>query len=162
MLFMAAGGLLNLTPGPGGRYVVGGALLMASSTAFTVLKWLGAAYLLVGGVHLLFSKAPPAINLEAAQAYFTRATGLNGLKNVFFKGFWTHVLNPKVALSFLAFVPQLISTGAENPALQFLLLGWASRRTAVMQKGLPWLERFVGAMFIGFGIKLALTAAPKA
>ena len=157
------------------------AVLLASSTAFTVLKWVGAAYLLYVGVRLLFSKTPSAINLEATQTYSTWASGRNSLKNVFFKGFWTNVLNPKVALFFLAFVPQFIAPSAENPALQFLLLGilfnvnalpinfgyavlagWASRRTAAMQKRLHWLDRIAGAMFIGFGIKLALTAAPKA
>ena len=213
LLFMAAGWLLNLTPGPDVLYIVSSALrggvraglvaalgitagcfvhiaaaavglsavLMASSTAFTVLKWVGAAYLLYVGVRLLFSKTPSAINLKATQTYSTWASGRNSLKNVFFKGFWTNVLNPKVALFFLAFVPQFIAPSAENPALQFLLLGllfnvnalpinfgyavlagWASRRTAAMQKGLHWLDRIAGAMFIGFGIKLALTAAPKA
>ena len=225
LLFMAAGWLLNLTPGPDVLYIVSSALrggvragmvaalgitagcfvhiaaaavgvsavLMASSTAFTVLKWVGAAYLLYVGLRLLFSKTPPAINLEAAQADFTRAPGLNGLKNVFFKGFWTNVLNPKVALFFLAFVPQFIAPGSENPALQFLLLGilfnvnalpinfgyaalagWASQRKNAPPRGAAtraaverggvflWLDRVAGAMFIGFGIKLALTAAPKA
>ena len=213
LLFMAAGWLLNLTPGPDVLYIVSSALrggvraglvaalgitagcfvhiaaaavgvsavLMASSTAFTVLKWVGAAYLLYVGVRLLFSKAPSAINLEATQADSTRAPGLKDLKSVFFKGFWTNVLNPKVALFFLAFVPQFIAPGTENPALQFLLLGilfnvnalpinfgyaalagWAARRTSVIQKGMSILDRIAGAMFIGFGIKLALTAAPKA
>ena len=248
LFFMAAGWLLNLTPGPDVPYIVtsslrGGvragmvatlgittgcfvhiaaaavgvsAVLMASSTAFTVLKWVGAAYLLYVGVRLLFSKAPSAINLEATCAYSTGATGQNGLKNVFFKGFWTNVLNPKVALFFLAFVPQFIAPGTENPALQFLLLGilfnvnalpinfgyaalagWVARRAGgVFTAGPPqgalnrladsperenappqgaatrvaverggvflWLDRVAGAMFIGFGIKLALTTAPKA
>ena len=107
--------------------------------------------------------------------------GQNSLKSVFVQGFWTNVLNPKVALFFLAFVPQFIAPGTANPALQFLLLGilfnvnalpinfgyaalagWAARRTAVIQKGMSILDRIAGAMFICFGIKLALTSAPKA
>ena len=237
LLFMAAGWLLNLTPGPDVLYIVSSALrggvragmvaalgitagcfvhiaaaavgvsavLMASSTAFTVLKWVGAAYLLYVGVRLLFSRASSAIELGATPAVSTGATGRNGLKNVFFKGFWTNVLNPKVALFFLAFVPQFIAPGTENPALHFLLLGilfnvnalpvnlgyaalagWASRRAGGIFAAGPasdenvhprgaatraalgpgglflWLDRIAGAMFIGFGIKLALTAAPKA
>ena len=213
LLFMAAGWLLNLTPGPDVLFIVSSALrggvragvvaalgitagcfvhiaaaavgvsavLMASSTAFAVLKWVGAAYLLYVGLRLLFSKVSSAINLEAAPAYSTWATDQKGLKSVFFKGFGTNVLNPKVALFFLAFVPQFIAPGSENPALQFLLLGilfnvnalpinfgyavlagWAARRTAVIQKGMGTLDRVAGAMFIGFGIRLALTAAPKA
>jgi threonine/homoserine/homoserine lactone efflux protein len=212
LLFMAAGWLLNLTPGPDVLYIVSSALrggvraglvaalgitagcfvhiaaaavgvsavLMASSTAFTVLKWVGAAYLLYVGVRLLLSQTPSAIKVIAKEADFTWTTGRNDLKNVFFKGFWTNVLNPKVAIFFLAFVPQFIAPGTENPALQFLLLGilfnvnalpinfgyaalagWAAQRTAAIQKGMHWLDRIAGAMFIGFGIKLALNAAPK-
>ncbi len=248
LLFMAAGWLLNLTPGPDVLYIVSSALrggvragmvaalgitagcfvhiaaaavgvsavLMASSTAFAVLKWVGAAYLLYVGVRMLCSKASIAIDLGAASAVSTRATGQNSLKNVFFKGFWTNVLNPKVALFFLAFVPQFIAPGTENPALHFLLLGilfnvnalpinfgyaalagWTAQRAgAVFTAGSPegglnrwagrpvradappegavaraavargrvflWLNRMAGALFIGFGIKLALTAAPTA
>ena len=213
LLFMAAGWLLNLTPGPDVLYIVssslrGGvraglvatlgitagcfvhttaaavgvsAVLMASSNAFTVLKWAGAAYLMYVGVRLLLSNPPTAITLVAAPALSTGQTGKNTLKRVFIQGFWTNVLNPKVAIFFLAFVPQFIAPGTENPALHFLLLGilfnvnalpinfgyaalagWAAQRAVVIQKGMHWLDRIAGAMFIGFGIKLALTAAPKA
>jgi threonine/homoserine/homoserine lactone efflux protein len=209
LMFMAAGWLLNLTPGPDVLYIVtsglrGGvraglvaalgitagcfvhifaaalgvsALLATSATAFTLLKWAGALYLLYVGMQLLFSKASSAIYIAAADDYVTRATGQ---KSIFFKGFWTNALNPKVALFFLAFVPQFIAPDAPNKALTFVLLGvlfnlnalpinfgyavlggWAARRLDVVQRGMHWLERVAGVMFVGFGLKLALTDNPN-
>ncbi len=155
LLFIAAGLLLNLTPGPDVLYIVShalrsgaragmvaavgitagcfmhivaaavgvSALMAASATAFTVLKWLGAAYLVYVGCRLLLSKAGSAIDLEAKQVYSTRASGQNGYKEIFMRGFWTNVLNPKVALFFLAFLPQFIAPTVEHKPLAFLLLG---------------------------------------
>ncbi len=208
-LFVLSGWLLNLTPGPDVLYIVSSALrsgvragivaalgitagcfvhivaaglgvsaLMATSAmAFSVLKWVGAAYLLYVGVRLLLSKAPDAIKIEAGSADSVKA---GGLKSLFFRGFWTNALNPKVALFFLAFVPQFITPGATHPAVAFLVLGvlfnlnaipinigyavlaaWAAQRTAAIQRGMHWLDRLAGALFVGFGIKLALSAAPK-
>ncbi|HAJ14256.1 MAG TPA: lysine transporter LysE [Comamonadaceae bacterium] len=209
LMFIAAGWLLNLTPGPDVLYIVSnalrsgaragivaglgitagcfvhifaaavgvGALLAASATAFTVLKWLGAAYLLWMGVRMLFSRAGGnGAALGAAQS----ATPVTAsLCSVFLGGFWTNVLNPKVAIFFLAFVPQFIAPGIENKALAFVLLGvlfnvnaipvnvgwalaaaWMSRRVGAVQRGMHWLDRVAGAMFIGFGLKLALTDQP--
>ena len=157
------------------------ALMAASATAFTVLKWAGAAYLVYVGLRLLLVQGGSAMQLGAAGADTTWARGQNGLKTIFLRGFWTNVLNPKVALFFLAFVPQFIAPGVENKPLAFLLLGllfnfnglwvnlgwavaaaWLARRASVVQKSMHWLDRIAGAMFVGFGIKLALTAAPKA
>lgn len=213
LLFMAAGVLLNLTPGPDVLYIVThalrsgaragmvaalgitagcfvhifaaavgvSALMAASATAFTVLKWAGAAYLVYVGLRLLLAKTGSAMQLGADGADSTSATGQNGLKTIFLRGFWTNVLNPKVALFFLAFVPQFIAPGVENKPLAFLLLGllfnfnglwvnlgwavaaaWLARRAGVVQKSMHWLDRIAGAMFVGFGIKLALTSAPQA
>lgn len=236
-LFVAAGILLNLTPGPDVLYIVThalrrgaragvvaalgitagcfvhigaaalgvSALMAASSTAFTVLKWAGAAYLVYVGLRLLTSKAS-GMAMDSG-AISPDAAGAVNLKSLFFQGFWTNVLNPKVALFFLAFVPQFIAPGAENKALAFLLLGllfnlnglwvnigWAlaaawlvrrlgavARRRAVPKAGEPprgaastrsgerggfglqglhWLDRVAGALFIGFGLKLAFTDNP--
>jgi RhtB (resistance to homoserine/threonine) family protein len=210
-LFIAAGWLLNLTPGPDVLYIVSnalksgakagvvaglgittgcfvhiaaaalgvGALMATSAMAFTVLKWLGAAYLLWMGVRMLFARASTTGGvMAAAQAVQTEAASL---KRIFVGGFWTNVLNPKVAIFFLAFVPQFITPGTENKALAFVLLGvlfninaipvntgwalaaaWMARRVGVVQRGLHWLDRVAGAMFVGFGIKLALTESPNA
>jgi threonine/homoserine/homoserine lactone efflux protein len=211
LLFIAAGLLLNLTPGPDVLYVVsnalrsGGrvgvvaalgitagcfvhifaaavgvsALMAASATAFNVLKWVGAAYLVYVGVRLLLSKASAAIQLEADDAIDKRARGQNSLRTVFLRGFWTNALNPKVALFFLAFLPQFIAPSVDNKPMAFLLLGllfnfnamwvnigwalaaaWMAQRVAAVQRGTHWLDRVAGAMFVTFGLKLALTDNP--
>jgi threonine/homoserine/homoserine lactone efflux protein len=211
LLFIAAGLLLNLTPGPDVLYVVSNALrsgarvgmvaalgitagcfvhifaaavgvsalMAASSTAFNLLKWLGAAYLVYVGLRLVMSKATDAIQLEANDAESTRARGLNSLRNVFLRGFWTNALNPKVALFFLAFLPQFIAPSMDNKPLAFLLLGllfnfngmwvnfgwalaaaWLVGRVEAVQRSMHWLDRVAGAMFLGFGVKLALTDNP--
>lgn len=213
LLFVAAGLLLNLTPGPDVLYIVThalrsgaragmvaalgitagcfvhilgaavgvSALMAASATAFTLLKWMGAAYLVYVGVRLLRSRPQDAMHLIASPAGSVIAPGQNGLEAVFYRGFWTNALNPKVALFFLAFVPQFIAPSVEHKALAFLLLGllfnfnglwvnlgwalaaaWLARRAHALQRSMHWLDRVAGAMFVGFGIKLALTAAPKA
>jgi RhtB (resistance to homoserine/threonine) family protein len=208
VLFIGAGILLNLTPGPDVLYIVTnslrsgakagvvaalginagcfvhifaaalgvGALLAASVTAFTVLKWIGAAYLVWIGVKLLFARASSApTDLKALAGAQTALP----LPKVFYGGFLTNALNPKVAIFFLAFVPQFIAPDADHKALIFIALGalfnansvfvnagwalaaaWLARRDAV-QSGMQWLDRVAGAMFIGFGLKLALTENPN-
>ena len=120
-----------------------------------------------------------ATNSIAFDAISTKAGGQNDLHKVFMKGFWTNVLNPKVALFFLAFLPQFISPAAEHKTITFLVLGllfnfnglwinfgyaalgaFISQRLAVMQRGMQWLERVAGVLFIGFGLKLALSDNP--
>ncbi|OUL98933.1 LysE family translocator [Variovorax sp. JS1663] len=208
LAFIAAGWLLNLTPGPDVLYVVTislrsgtragivaglgittgcfvhifaaaagvGALLSASVTAFTVLKYVGAAYLLYLGVRMLLSRPASPTHLGEAVA----AGPERSLKAIFLGGLWSNVLNPKVALFFLAFVPQFIAPGTGSKALAFVMLGmlfnfnaipvnvawalaagWMARHSAV-QKGMQWFERVAGVLFIGFGLKLALTDAPGA
>lgn len=207
-LFVLAGWLLNLTPGPDVLFIVThalrrgaragvaavlgitsgvfvhifaaavgvGALLAASSMAFNLLKWIGALYSLVMGSRLLLQQSKNTIDKEATSALSIRA---RGLKSIYFQGFWTNVLNPKVALFFLAFVPQFIAPDAPNKPLAFVLLGvlfnlnsipinvgyvllaaWASQRVALVQRAMQALERMAGAMFVGFGIRLALTDNP--
>lgn len=156
------------------------ALITASATAFTVLKWLGAAYLVWVGIQMLRSPKPvDATDSIAAPAGDISTNGLKSLKKVFLQGFWTNALNPKVALFFLAFLPQFITPGAPQPTLAFVLLGllfnlnavpinlgyallaaWAAQRMGAVRRGMHWLERGAGALFVGFGIKLALSAKP--
>jgi len=211
-LFVVAGILLNLTPGPDVLFTVShglkrgwrsgavaalgitagcfvhivaaalgvSALMAASTTAFSVLKWLGAAYLVYVGWTMLGLKTTKiAPEIEAADVTNTRAISQNNLRNVFISGFWTNALNPKVALFFLAFLPQFIAPAAEHKMLAFLLLGlvfnfnglWVnlgyaalaaavSQRLAVLQHGMACLQRVAGVLFIGFGLKLALTDNP--
>lgn len=190
--FIAAGWLLNLTPGPDVLYIVSNALrqgaragvvaglgittgcfvhigaaavgvsalLAASATAFTLLKWLGAAYLLWVGVRMLFSGGTLNVPIPAG----AQASSLPvRWRSVFLGGFWTNVLNPKVALFFLAFVllGVLFNLNAMPVNVGWAVLAaWTARRVGVLQRGLNWLERVAGALFIGFGLKLALTDNP--
>ena len=217
-LFMAAGIMLNLTPGPDVLFIMTqslksgwragavaalgittgcfvhigaaalglSALMAASSTAFAVLKWLGAAYLILVGLHMLGLRvARPSRPIGVAPDSTRIAPGFANikhampLKTVFFRGFWTNALNPKVALFFLAFLPQFITPDATHKTLAFVLLGlifnfnglWVNlgyaslgaalaRRVTALQFGLRWLECAAGVLFIGFGLKLALTENP--
>lgn len=98
---------------------------------------------------------------------------------MFLRGFWTNALNPKVALFFLSFLPQFIAPGADSKPVAFLLLGlvfnfnafWVNlayaaagaavaQRFSALQSGMRWLERVAGVLFMGFGLKLALTDNP--
>lgn len=206
LAFIAAGWLLNLTPGPDVLYIVSqslragvragivgglgitagcfvhifaaavgvGTLMATSASAFTVLKYVGAAYLLCLGLRMVLSRPAPSAPLDAE----ADTAPHHSLRAIFLGGFWTNVLNPKVALFFLAFVPQFIAPDANPKALYFVLLGvlfnlnaipvnvgwavaagWLARRGAV-RKGLHRLDRAAGILFIGFGLKLAFTDAP--
>ena len=92
------------------------ALLAASALAFTAIKWLGAAYLLwlaLGMLRAAVNAAGPAL----------AASSPAPLARVFAQGFLTNVLNPKVALFFLALLPQFIAADAPDKAVAFLFLG---------------------------------------
>ncbi|MFP5391853.1 MAG: LysE family translocator [Gammaproteobacteria bacterium] len=145
------------------------AILATSATAFMVVKYIGAAYILYMAYGLLRSRggAPVAeIGTVAALPY----------RRIFAQGFFTNVLNPKVALFFLAFVPQFIDAASPNKALAFIILGvifnfngmlWchalslvtakASARLKVSATASRVLNRITGALFLWLGVKLALS-----
>jgi len=203
-LFILAGWALNLTPGPDVFYMIsstlrGGfraglvamagifsgclvhvlaatigisALIAASSTAFIILKWIGAVYLVYVGIQMMRTPSPsPAFDPLTANTVAHLP-----MRAVFVRGFLSNALNPKVALFFLAFVPQFIDPKAAHATFGFLALGllfnlnaipvnlgyvtlaaWVSRRMGSLQRGLVWLERAAGALFVGFGVKLAFS-----
>jgi RhtB (resistance to homoserine/threonine) family protein len=146
------------------------ALLAASATAFTVIKFVGAIYLIYLGVRLILTKPEAA---EAAGA--ARATGApKSLRQLFLQGFWTNVLNPKVVLFFVSFFPQFVSASSDHKTFAFLTLGvvfvvmsmvwnsfvaWIAGSVTRKFSGKPgvkkWLDRGVGSAFVGLGIKLA-------
>jgi threonine/homoserine/homoserine lactone efflux protein len=95
------------------------ALLAASATAFSVLKWAGAAYLLWLAIGMLRTAARPQ-HEEAAQSV---AAAPAGHWRTFRDGLLTNALNPKIALFFLALLPQFIEAAAPNKTLAFLFLG---------------------------------------
>jgi threonine/homoserine/homoserine lactone efflux protein len=198
-LFVVSGLLLNMTPGVDTLYIVGratgqgrqagaiaalgigagcivhtlaaalglSAILATSATAFMLVKWIGAAYLVYLGVTLLRTRSHDNASVAPARASLAR---------VFGQGFLTNVLNPKVALFFLAFLPQFIDTDAPHKALAFIVLGvifnvngtlwnllvaWSAsgfgRRLAEGGRAATWLNRTLGGLFVCLGIRLALT-----
>jgi len=203
-LFIVSGLLLNVTPGPDTAYIVGrslqigwrggaaaalgistgclvhvfgaaiglSALLAASSAAFMTVKWLGAAYLTYIGITMLLLRQKPAVEETAL------AGCIVPLQAVFWQGALTNILNPKVALFFLAFLPQFVAANSAHRAAAFLLLGvifiangtfWCLGVAAVPARtakrgrqssatGL-WINRALGGLFIALGIRIALLDA---
>ena len=144
------------------------AILATSATAFTVVKYAGAAYILYMAIGLLLSK-PRGTAAAVAVAPLP-------YRKIFAQGFLTNVLNPKVAIFFLAFVPQFINADAPNKALAFIVLGcifnlngmlWcnglalftaqASARLKVSPRAALWLNRATGGLFVWLGVKLAMS-----
>lgn len=148
------------------------ALLAASATAFNVVKWVGAAYIVWMGIAMLRAKLEgEAVSLAPASAPAPAPYG-----RIFAQGFLTNVLNPKVALFFLAFVPQFISADSSNKAAAFFILGcifnfngmlwcnglalftaFASARLKVKPLVALWLNRITGGLFVALGARLALS-----
>jgi len=144
------------------------ALLATSATAFAVVKLVGAGYLVWMGIGMLRSRAATPAGAAAPPAPASA-------RAIFLQGFLTNALNPKVALFFLAFVPQFIAPDAPSKPLAFLVLGlvfdfngmlwchalalstaFASRR---LQPGAAigrWLNRAMGGLFVALGVRLAL------
>ena len=202
-LFIISGLLLNVTPGPDTAYIVGrsvqlgwrggaaaalgigagclvhvlaaslgiSALLAASSMAFTAVKWAGAAYLCLIGVKMLLSR--PLAPEEVAP----RREAIS-LSQVFRQGALTNILNPKVALFFLAFLPQFVAADSPRKAAAFLLLGlifvfngtlWclgvaafaarAAGRIRQSGQALRWINRALGGLFVYLGVRVAMIQA---
>ncbi|HUR45335.1 MAG TPA: LysE family translocator [Candidatus Saccharimonadales bacterium] len=199
-LFIITGLLLNMIPGPNTFYILArtvaqgrragilsalgisagclvhtvaaalglSAILVSSATAFTIVKLCGAGYLVYLGLQMLFhSSGQQSASASTLQLASGRAT--------FAQAVLTNVLNPKVAVFFLAFLPQFVSTGTQKTFLPFLFLGLvfivngtlycmllvlfasalslrfkASRRMATL------LKRATGGLFVGLGFKLAV------
>ena len=155
------------------------ALLATSASAFTVIKLIGAAYLVYIGVSLLRTRAAVALRNELENEPSDQPSDqrlpASSMSAVFAQGFLTNLLNPKVALFFLAFVPQFIDSGATDKTLAFLFLGavfnfngllwclllaWSAARVSAIGLGQGvalWFNRGVGAVFVFLGLRLAMT-----
>ena len=199
-LFLATGILLNLTPGPDTAYIVGrsiaqgreagvasalgitvgsifhtcaaalglSAILAASAWAFGFVKIAGGGYLVFLGIKMLLERRG---ELELP-SNFRRSTAMAAFR----QGVLTNVLNPKVALFFLAFLPQFIDPSSTAKVAAFITLGltfvitgttWClilalfasvfSERLRGNQTVAQLLNRTVGALFVFLGVRLAAT-----
>ncbi len=196
--FILAGLLLNITPGPDVLYITGrsaaqgkwagivaaigistgclvhivgatlgvSAILLSSALLFTLLKFVGAAYLVYLGCISIFSTKGKNKDTTEKKSI--------ALRVIFRQAILINALNPKVALFFLALLPQFVSPSAERPALAFLFLGlvfvangtlvniFFALFTASFAKRVQGKEsaqrffRFLsGSLFLTFGIRLA-------
>lgn len=196
--FFAAAFLLNVSPGPDIAFILGhtarggrrqglaamfglwagafchvvfaaiglSAIVATSATAFSLVKWAGVAYLAFLGVSALRSKAS-TFDVKTTEAE-------SRLTAVFLQGMLVDILNPKVAIFFLAFLPQFVVDGAGPVPLQLLLHGvliivvaatveplvvlggaWLTARLRASTRLALWLDRSLGALFLGLAVKLA-------
>jgi threonine/homoserine/homoserine lactone efflux protein len=198
--FLSAAVLLNLSPGPDIAFILGhtirsgmrsgfaalfgiwsgacihvtmaaaglSAILAASAVAFSVVKWIGAAYLIWLGIQALRSKGEGAWIREAGKALPRR--------RIYRQGIFVSLLNPKVAIFFLAFLPQFVVEDAGPAWAQLLLHGsliiavaafiepplilLGGRLAGALRRnrnvGL-WLDRGLGTLFVALGIRLAIS-----
>ncbi|WP_070962608.1 LysE family translocator [Vibrio sonorensis] len=204
-LFVVSGILLNLIPGPDSLLIAGraatqgfkagsaaalgigtgtlihvfaaalglSAILATSATAFTIVKYIGGAYLL----YMAYCMFKDGITDQPASLKSPTPTPL---RKIYSQGLITNLFNPKVAVFFLAFVPQFISASSESKPFAFLILGlvfnfngmiwchiiaWASsslsRKLVVSNRVKQWLSRTTASVFALFGIRL-LTASQNA
>ena len=143
------------------------AILAASPVAFTAIKMLGACFLVWIGLQAIFGSSGP---LQLGDGKGEARQDLT----ILWQGFLSDVLNPKVALFFLAFLPQFVDVKSPNRTLQLLILGvtlnviaiifnvmlvyFAGAATARLRengKTTLWLNRGMGAAFVLLGIRLA-------
>ena len=197
-LFLAAGVLLNLTPGPDTLYILGrsaaqgreagvasalgislgsvfhtcaaalglSAILATSAVAFAAIKLVGGAYLIFLGIKMILDRHREL----TLPSNFRRRTTMA----VFRQGILTNLLNPKVALFFLAFLPQFIDPASNMKIAAFITLGltfvttgtiWClvlawfassfSERWRNNESIAQWLNRTAGAVFVFLGLRLA-------
>jgi len=197
-LFLVAGFLLNLTPGPDTLYILGrsvaqgreagvasafgisvgsifhtcaaalglSAILATSALAFVAIKVLGGAYLVFLGIKMILDRRREL----TLPSNFRRRTTLAAFR----QGVLTNLLNPKVALFFLAFLPQFIDPASNMKIAAFMTLGltfvttgtiWClvlawfassfSQRLRDNETVAQWLNRTAGAIFVFLGLRLA-------
>jgi len=196
--FIAVGIILNLTPGADTMYILtrsisqgrkagiysvlgittGGLIhtvfasfglsiiLAKSATAFAIVKYVGVAYLVYLGIRMIIDKRNSFDRNSSKMAQID-------LKKIYRQGVFTNVLNPKVALFFLAFLPQFINPDYATGTLPFMILGvtfmitgtlWclflayaASLITKTLRENDKFgmiMQKISGLIFIGLGIRL--------
>lgn len=195
--FLTAAVLLNLSPGPDIAYILGqtashgrksgfaamfgvwtgaflhvimaalglSAILATSAIAFTIVKWVGAVYLIWLGLRALFSKGSSFLASENKEI---------NARAIYWQGIMVSALNPKVAIFFLAFLPQFVMVGAGPVSAQLFLHGCLIIVVAALiepplvlagsrlanalrhnQKIGQWMDKSLGTLFIVLGVRLA-------
>jgi threonine/homoserine/homoserine lactone efflux protein len=144
-------------------------LIAASATGFTIVKYAGAAYLVYLGVRKLLERSEPQDALS------------RGRSRLFLKGVLVQLLNPKIAIFFLAFLPQFVDSSSGPVAVQILVLGTIFTLLAVLSDGAyvllagavggwlrtrrrpgGWLAKLSGGVYIGLGVSAALSGTSHA
>ncbi|MCB2146351.1 MAG: LysE family translocator [Deltaproteobacteria bacterium] len=202
-LFVLSCILLNITPGQDTMYIIGRSvaqgrqagimsvwgimtgvlvhtllaalglslILATSSLAFSIIKYAGAGYLVWMGIGFI-------MNRKDRSALPDAPSSAPDPWKIFQQGVLTNVLNPKVALFFLSFLPQFVSSRSDQVFLPFMVLGlvffttgsiwclflvygadWLSARFRGRPSAGGVLKKVTGALFIGLGIRLALSQA---
>lgn len=143
-------------------------ILMQSALAFNIVKWIGAAYLIWLGIRSIMARHESAQAMQAVESQSNR--------KVYLQGMMTNVLNPKVALFYLAFIPQFVSPEQTYGAIPFILLGLTFSTTGIlwcmllvvfsskMAKRLQssrislYMNKITGSIFILLGLNLLRTS----
>jgi threonine/homoserine/homoserine lactone efflux protein len=142
-------------------------ILVTSAVAFATVKYLGAAYLVYLGVKALLSKEHKTNSINTTRA---------GSRRAFTKAVITGILNPKVALFFLAFLPQFVDAERGFAFLQFFILGVILAMLDIFYESTlalaavtlsgwfrknprfaSWRQKVTGAVLVGLGVRLALS-----
>ena len=161
-LGIATGGLVHVTAAAVGL----SGLVLSSATAFTAVKYAGAAYLVVLGIRRLLERDDARVELRERR-----------LRRVYGQGVVVNVLNPKTALFFFAFLPQFVDLDAGHVTLQLIVLGLVFVVLAVVSdsgwalvagSGAGWLRRHLslqrwvsGSVFIGLGLTTAVSGGHR-
>ncbi|WP_336041574.1 LysE family translocator [Acinetobacter dispersus] len=141
-----------------------GALLMTSDLAFNALKWMGAIYLTWLGLNLILKPRNQLAGLNDATT----------TQNWFIKGFWGNLLNPKVGIFYISFLPQFIPQSSSpviwtmGLVMIHVVIGfiWSIFLISAMQtisgylkqpKFIKYMDRITGSIFILFALKLAFS-----
>jgi threonine/homoserine/homoserine lactone efflux protein len=145
-----------------------GAVLQASELAYAIVKFAGAAYLVWLGARLLLH---PRAGLEGA----VDGGAGSGRRDAFGKGFLTNMLNPKIGIFYVTFLPQFVAAGADVAGYSFFLAGvhilltlvWFTVLIAAAAplgkflrkpRAISALDRLTGGVFVAFGLKLATSS----
>jgi threonine/homoserine/homoserine lactone efflux protein len=154
------------------------AILATSALAFSIVKWVGVAYLVwlgLGALRSSFAKSASTSDIDDIASARVTAHNVTAFQ-AWRQGAMIDVLNPKVAIFFMAFLPQFVHPEQGHGALQFLILGTTVNLIGLVVEGAivllvgaaalrikgngaigAWLQRSLGAMFIALGVRLAIT-----